>query len=191
MQDVEIPAICDINVANLNHAQALVEQSGRKRPEGYSLGEEDFRRLVLRDDLDAVIIATPWKWHTPISVAAMKAGKYVGVEVPAALTVAECWELVKTSESTPMPCEVVHCHCAHTHNCVDHWFFTDEGQMRWSGEYLVTHNGSHYTTHALGPVLSWMDINCGDRFASLTSVATRSLGINHQLARNSRPGIPT
>jgi len=51
-----------------------------------------------------VIIATPWLWHTPMAVAAMRAGKAVGVEVPAAVTVEQCWDLVNTSEQTGMAC---------------------------------------------------------------------------------------
>src|SRR5215471_2015629 len=78
---VEIPAICDINESNLARAQGLVENAARTRPEGYARGVEDFRRLVTRDDLDAVITATPWQWHTPVCVAAMKAGKYAASEV--------------------------------------------------------------------------------------------------------------
>jgi predicted dehydrogenase len=70
----------------LQHAQAIVEKTGRKRPEGYASGPEDYRRLVVREDLDAVITATPWELHTPIAVAAMKAGKYAATEVPAAIT---------------------------------------------------------------------------------------------------------
>ena len=93
---VEIPAICDINEQHLQTAQDLVEKSGRKRPEGYSSGVEDYLRLIARDDLDAVMTATPWQLHTPIAVAAMKAGKYAATEVPAAITLEECWELVNT-----------------------------------------------------------------------------------------------
>src|SRR6185369_6392172 len=101
---VEIPAICDINEQHLQTARDLVEKSGRKRPEGYSTGIEDYLRLIARDDLDAVMTATPWQLHTPIAVAAMKAGKYAATEVPAAITVEQCWELVNTSEQTGMPC---------------------------------------------------------------------------------------
>jgi predicted dehydrogenase len=101
---VEVPALCDINEANLSRAQGIVQKAGKKAAEGYSRGIQDYRRMVERPDLDAVINATPWEWHTPIAVAAMKAGKYVGVEVPAAVTVDECWELVETSEKTGVPC---------------------------------------------------------------------------------------
>jgi hypothetical protein len=79
--------------------------------------------------------------------------------------------------------EIVHCHCAHSHNCIDHWFFDPEGNMRWSGKYLLRRNADQYPTHSLGPVISWMDINCGDYFATVASTATRSIGINHYFAK--------
>src|SRR5512139_1332084 len=101
---VTVPALCDINEANLARAQNIVGKTGSERPEGYSSGPEDFRRLVARDDLDAVINATPWELHASVSVAAMKAGKYAGTEVPAATTLEQCWELVNTSEKTGIPC---------------------------------------------------------------------------------------
>jgi predicted dehydrogenase len=210
---VEVPALCDISRANLDRAQSIVETACGKRPEGYSKDEEVYRRLVERDDLDAVIIATPWNWHTTMALATMKAGKYAGVEVPAAITLDECWQLVDTSEQTGVPCmmlenwsfrrdnlavlnmiragllgEIIHCHCAHSHNCVDHWFFDQQGNMRWGGEFLIRRNADQYPTHGLGPVLSWMDINCGDAFAYLTSTATRERGITGQLRRKLPPG---
>jgi predicted dehydrogenase len=204
---VEVPAICDINPPAALNAQRMVANSGRKNPETYIQGEEDFRRLMDRGDLDAVIVATPWEWHTPMAVYAMKAGKYVGVEVPCAITLDECWQLVKTSETTGVPCmmlenwsfrrdnlavlkmirqglfgEIVHCHCAHSHNCM-HWYFDASGRPRWSGNHLLRRNADQYPTHSLGPVLSWMDINCGDRFDYVVSMASRSLGIKDQLER--------
>src|SRR5262249_8200068 len=100
---VEIPAICDINEDHLKSAQDIVEKRGRNRPEGYSRGNEDYRRMIAREDLDAIMTATPWELHTPIAVATMKAGKYAAIEVPAAITVEQCWELVNTSEQTGMP----------------------------------------------------------------------------------------
>jgi predicted dehydrogenase len=192
-----------------------VEKAGQKRPEGYGRDVEDYQRLVYRDDLDAVLIATYWEWHTPMAACAMRSGKYVAVEVPAALTVEECWELVNTQEETGVPCmmlenwsfrrdnlavlkmiraglfgDIVHCHCAHSHNCIDHWFFDPQGNMRWGGEYLVKHNASQYTTHALGPVFSWMDIGCGDYFDKVVSFANRSLGINHYFTTKFGPNHP-
>lgn len=75
--------------------------------------------------------------------------------------------------------EIVHCHCAHSHDCIDHWFFDARtGKDKWPAKYLLEHNRDQYPTHQLGPVLSWMDINCGDAFDTLTSTATGSFGIN-------------
>ena len=62
--------------------------------------------------------------------------------------------------------------------------------MRWGGEYLVKHNASQYTTHALGPVFGWMDIGCGDYFDKVVSFANRSLGINHYFATKFGPNHP-
>ncbi len=106
-QDVEVNALCDIRPEAVEGAAGMVTESGADAPTGYTNGEEDFRNLVIRDDLDAVIIATPWLWHTPVAVAAMRAGKAVGVEVPAAVTLQECWDLVNTSEDTGIPCMIL------------------------------------------------------------------------------------
>jgi hypothetical protein len=110
MPDVQISAISDISDTALSRALNLVEESGRKRPEGYS-GANDYLNLVTRDDIDAVVIATPWLLHTPMCVAAMKAGKHVAPEVWGASTVDECWELVRTAEETGMQCMMLENHC--------------------------------------------------------------------------------
>ena len=82
MKGVEVPAVCDINPAAAANARQMVVHSGCKEPELYTQGDENFRRLMARDDLDAAVIATPWEWHTPMAVCAMQHGKYAAVEVP-------------------------------------------------------------------------------------------------------------
>jgi Oxidoreductase family, NAD-binding Rossmann fold len=104
LENVTVPAVADIDDGHIARAAALIKERFGTAPALYQDGPEDFRRLVARTDLDAVIIACPFDWHTPMAVAAMKAGKFVGVEVPAAQTIEECWELVRTSESTGMWC---------------------------------------------------------------------------------------
>jgi predicted dehydrogenase len=140
-EDCEVKAVCDVKPERVERARNMVKEVHGKTPRGFSDGEEDYLKLVERDDMDAVIIATPWLWHTPISVAAMQHGKWVGTEVPAAVTVEECWDLVNTSEETGMPCmimenvcfrrdvmavlnmvrqgmfgELMHCHCGYQHD---------------------------------------------------------------------------
>jgi predicted dehydrogenase len=104
---VEVPALCDINEAHLGRAMDVVEKSGRRRPEGYSRGPEDYLRLLARHDLDAVVNVGPWELHAPMSVATMRAGKYAATEVPAAVTLQQCWDLVEASEATGIPCMIL------------------------------------------------------------------------------------
>ena len=102
--DTEIKAVCDIVPEKAQRAADAVTEAGGKEPKQFTAGEEDYLNLLERDDIDAVIIATPWLWHAPMAIAAMERGKAVGVEVPAATTVQECWDLVETHERTGMPC---------------------------------------------------------------------------------------
>jgi predicted dehydrogenase len=202
-----IPALCDIDAQKVAKAQDLVQTAGQPKPEGYSRGEEDYRRLMERDDLDGLIIATPWEWHAPMAVYGMKSGKYTAVEVPCALTIQECWDLVNTHEQTRVPFmmlentsfdrhglavlnmiragllgEIMHSHCAHDHN-VMYWYLDDKGYPRWSGNWLLKRNADQYPTHSLGPVMQWMNITRGDNFVYLTSTATRQRGISEQISR--------
>ncbi|MHC4702867.1 MAG: Gfo/Idh/MocA family protein, partial [Planctomycetota bacterium] len=180
MEGVEIRALCDLRPERVTAAQNAVVKAGGRKPEGYAEDEYTFRKMMDRDDLDAVIIATYWQWHAPMAVYAMKAGKYAAVEVPAGYTLEECWDLVNTHEQTGVPCmmlenwsfrrdnlavlnmirkgllgEIVHCHCAHSHDCIDHWFFDRKtGADRWPAKYLLEHNRDQYPTHQMGPVIS-------------------------------------
>jgi hypothetical protein len=174
---VQIPAICDINEENLARAQSFVEKAGHARPEGYARGFEDLAHGA-REDLDAVITATPWEWHTPVCVATMKAGKYAATEVPAAFTVQECWELVNTSEQTGMPCMILENVCYYR-NVI-------EVARRAFGETQrkSVSDASHRA------IAWWLDINRGDRFTYLVSMSSNSRGINHYVAERFGAGHP-
>src|SRR5947209_6604612 len=91
--DIPVSALCDIVPEKAQHAQSLVEKAGQKSPELYTKGDHAFEDLVARDDLNLVVIATPWEWHVPMAVAAMRHGKHVATEVPAATSLEECWHL--------------------------------------------------------------------------------------------------
>ena len=208
MEGIEVNALGDINPDHLARARSIVEKERGKSPEGYSAGLEDFRRLVVRDDLDAVIAATPFEWHTPVSVAAMKAGKYAASEVPAAVTVEECWELVNTSEQTGMPCmmlenvcyfrdmlmilntvrsglfgELIHCGGGYQHDSRAGLFddkgeYSYTGYQQWYTFYIERRNGNLYPTHPIGPIAQCLNIDRGDRFTHLVSMSSKMLGPN-------------
>ena len=105
--DVEIVAICDIDKSMLKMALEKFDETDRNLPKVYSSGEEDYMNLLEKENLDGVIIATPWKLHAAMSVASMESGKHVGIEVPAAVTLEECWDLVRTSEKTGKFCMIL------------------------------------------------------------------------------------
>lgn len=106
-EDVEIPVICDIDEQMIGMALSVYDEAERPHPKIYKNGEKDYQNLLQKEDLDGVIIATPWHWHASMAVAAMETGKHVGVEVPAGLTESECWDLVRTSEKTGQFCMIL------------------------------------------------------------------------------------
>ena len=99
-KDVEVAAICDIDPVRLEICQKQITGAGQEKAEEFGKDAYDYRNLLELDKVDAVIISTPWLWHTPMTVDAMKAGKYAGVEVSAATSLAECWDLVNVHEET-------------------------------------------------------------------------------------------
>ena len=105
--DVEISTICDIDDKMIEMTKEIFRKKGRPIPKIYNRDENDYLNLLSNEDLDGVNIATPWRWHYPMAISAMKNNVHVGVEVPAALTVSECWDLVDTSEKTGKLCMIM------------------------------------------------------------------------------------
>ena len=99
-EDVEITALCDTDPERIRLCTGLLEKSGKEKALTFGDHPYSYRDLLALSNVDAVIISTPWDWHTPMAVDAMKAGKYAGLEVSAATTMEECWDLVNTHEAT-------------------------------------------------------------------------------------------
>jgi hypothetical protein len=202
MAGVEIVALCDIREANAARAGEIVRQAGQPAPTLYTRGETDFERLCAEEDLDLIYTATPWEWHTRVCVAAMENGKHAATEVPAAVTLDECWELVETAEKTGLHCfmaenccydrtemlilnmvrqgvlgQLLHAECGYLHD-LRSLLFERDGEALWRLAHVEARNGDLYPTHGLGPVAQWMDINRGNRFTRLVSMGTQSLGLN-------------
>ncbi len=199
--DVSINALCDIVPDKAKHAQSLVEKAGQKAPELYTQDDHAFEKLVARDDINFVIAATPWKWHVPMAVAAMKNGKHVATEVPAAPTLDDCWTLVNTSEETKRHClmlenccygenetmilamvraglfgELLYGEAAYLHDLREE-MFSNAGEGLWRRTIHTERDGNLYPTHGLGPVANYMGINRGDRFDYLVSMSTPARGL--------------
>ncbi|MCC6413445.1 MAG: Gfo/Idh/MocA family oxidoreductase [Saprospiraceae bacterium] len=98
--DCEIVAIADPEPRMVADALKMIAEKGRKKPDVYDKGMHDYKRLLEDKNIDAVVIASPWEWHTEQCVAAMQAGKYTGTEVCGGFSLDECWQLVNTHEAT-------------------------------------------------------------------------------------------
>lgn len=199
--DTEVRALCDTVAEKAQHAQSLVTQAGQTSPELYTQGDHAYEQLIARDDLDLVVIATPWRWHTAMAVDAMRHGKHVAVEVPAATTVDECWQLVNTSEQTRRHCimlenccygenetlilnmvraglfgDLLYGEAAYIHDLRSE-LFSNAGEGLWRRTVHTQRDGNLYPTHGLGPVANYMGINRGDRFDYLVSMSTPARGL--------------
>ena len=188
--DVAITAICDPNSEAISRASSLVKQVGRKVPAFYNLGNEAFREMFKRDDIDGVVIATPTTWQVPIALAAMQAGKYAAIEAPAATTLQEAWDLVDAFEQTGSPCMFLAPVCYRRDvlailNMVRQGVFGRMTYAHCGYQHKLDQRSAErisavYPMHGLGPVAHWFDINRGNRFIQLTSLTTKSRGLLQQ-----------
>jgi hypothetical protein len=198
-----VSALCDIRPERVDLAKKVITEKGFPEPRSYTKGDRDFVRLCENEDVDLVYNATPWRWHTPICLAAMKNGKHTATEVNAAVTIDECWKLVETSEKTRKHCimmenccydatelmilnmvrkgllgEILHAEGGYLHELRWHKFDENYYQGMWRLDHSIKRNGNLYPTHGLGPLAQCMDINRGDAFDYLVSMSCNSRGLN-------------
>lgn len=222
-KDIEITAICDIDPKRIDLCLDLIKKAGYKKPKTFGKNELDYRNLLNEQDIDAVIISTPWLWHTRMAVDTMKAGKYTGLEVSAANTLEECWDLVNTHEATGSHLmilenvcyrrdimavlnmvkqdvfgELVHFRCGYQHDLrfvklndgktpygkgVE---FGEKGisESKWRTQHSVLRNADVYPTHGIGPIATMCDINRGNRLKSITSTASKAIGLHNYIVKH-------
>ncbi|TDK41886.1 Gfo/Idh/MocA family protein [Algoriphagus formosus] len=196
IEGVEIKALCDLIPERAEKAKKSLEGTGHN-PELYSGNAYSWKKMCDRPDLDLIYIATPWEWHTPMAVYAMEAGKHAAVEVPAARTLDECWQLVETSERTKKHCmqlenccydffelmtlkmaregffgEVLHVEGAYIHDLLWLNFDKDTGYQNMWRLRENYRNGNLYPTHGLGPICQILNVNRGDQMDYLTSLSS-------------------
>ncbi len=201
MDDVEITAVCDKHEDRMENGRKLCEERYGKPV----FGSTDWHDVINREDgAEAVMIATYWNDHVKIAIAAMKVGKYAAFEVGPAQSIRQCWDLVRTYEETGVPCmlmenccynreemtvlnmikkglfgELIHCQGGYQHDLrgVANRMPTDH-ERAW---HYLHRNAELYPTHELGPIMTYLDINRGNRLMSLTSTASKSRGLNKYL----------
>lgn len=201
--DVRISAVSDVYEEYIEKAKKITEKQPVKPI--FFTGKEDWRKVCEMEEVDLVYISTPWELHTEMVTYAMRKGKHVAVEVPLAMTVADCWEIVKTAEETQRHCmmlenacydsfelmtiemakrgdfgEIVHGEGAYIHDLRRLNFQqNDRDTLRgeWRMKYSQTHNGNPYPTHGIAPICQAMNILRGDNLVKLVSMSSLSIGM--------------
>ncbi|MEX2368961.1 MAG: Gfo/Idh/MocA family oxidoreductase, partial [Candidatus Paceibacterota bacterium] len=110
IEGVDIKAVCDLVPERVNDGIESLQNTPHN-PDGYSGGENEWKKLCDREDIDLVYICTPWHLHTLQAVYAMESDKHAATEIPAAQTLEECWKLVETSERTRKHCMMLENAC--------------------------------------------------------------------------------
>lgn len=203
IEGVEITALCDQYEDRVEAAQQTVLKKGLPRAKGYSGSKEAWKFLCESPDIDLVYICTPWAWHAQMANYAMECGKHVAVEVPAGVTIDECWQLVETSERTRKHCmmlenccydffelltlnlarigffgEIIHGEGSYIHynlpGYIDKNYYAEMWRLNEE-----TRNGNIYPTHGLGPICQIMDINRGDRMKYMVSMQSDDFIMSH------------
>ncbi|GLX78562.1 alpha-N-acetylgalactosaminidase [Thalassotalea insulae] len=201
LEGVEIKAICDTYEEMLDQSIDYVVKQGMQKPTRYTGSDLAYKDMLSRQDIDIVIISTPWRWHTPMAIDTMESGKHAFVEVPVATSIEECWQLVDTAERTQKHCmmmenvnygrdelmvlnmvrqglfgELLHGEAAYIHELRWQMKEIEHSTGSWRTEWHTKRNGNLYPTHGLGPIAQYMNINRGDRFDYLTSMSSPALG---------------
>lgn len=111
---VQVVALCDYE------EKRAVKQNGRLRKNGLApaavyYGEKGYEALCKRPDIDLVYIATDWEHHAIVAKCALENGKNVADEVPSAMNLQECWDLINLAEQKQLNCMILE-------NCCYDWF---------------------------------------------------------------------
>ena len=205
MEGIAVKAVCDKYDDRQQSARKLVEEKAGNIP----FSTADFQDVLAMDEVEAVVVSASWADHMHVAIAAMKAGKYAGVEVGGAYSIDECWELVRTYEDTKIPCmllenccygreelmvlnmvkkgimgDVVHCEGGYRHDLRDEITYGRENRHYRLVNYM-NRNCDNYPTHELGPIAKILDINRGNRMLSLVSMDSKARGLN-EFIRNAK-----
>ncbi|MCX5756157.1 MAG: Gfo/Idh/MocA family oxidoreductase [Gemmatimonadetes bacterium] len=201
IEGVKIVAVCDVVPEKAARAVKMCTDRGQPAPAVYTDGDHAFEKLVARDDIDFVYTATPWEWHVPVMLAALKNGKHCGSECPIGTTLKDLWALVDASEKARRHClqlencnygetemlvnrlvhegifgEVIHAEAAYLHD-LRKILFEDRDEGLWRRAWHTRSNSNLYPTHGLGPVSWYLDINAGDRYDYMVSAGGQHRGL--------------
>ena len=204
MPDVEVSAVCDVYEDRVQQGRELVRKYRNYLPDG----ETDYKKVIARDDVDAIFVFSSWETHLQICIESMYAGKRVATEVAGANSLEECWRLVNAYEETGVECmllenccygkeemtllnmvrqgifgTVVHCEGGYEHDLRDEIGLGDVNR-HYRQRHFLHRNGELYPTHELGPIAKYLNINRGNRMISLVSMSSKAAGLHEWLSEH-------
>jgi predicted dehydrogenase len=210
----EIVAMSDLKEGNVSQAIDKLYAVQKRKPDTYTKNENSWKELAQRDDIDLILICTPWELHTPMAVYGMQQGKHVASEVPIAYTLDDCYKLIQTSEETKRHCmmienccyndeelfvlnmiqegvfgDLTHAEGAYIHDLRKHMLDDEYYQGQWRVKHHEIRNGNFYTTHGIGPISNYLNIGHGDNFSILTSMSSREKSLSDAAKRLNSPHI--
>ncbi|MBM3844150.1 MAG: Gfo/Idh/MocA family oxidoreductase [Verrucomicrobia bacterium] len=202
IEGAQITALADLKPEAITQALKAIK-THNPNPATYAGGEHEWKKLCERSDVDLVYICTPWALHTPQAVYAMEQGKHAASELPVALTIAQCWQLVETSERTRKHCIILGNQCFGafelvTLNMARQGFFGDlvhgdgaynrdltplkfRKDKTWFLERDIDRLGALYNIHGIGPIAQKMEINCGDSMEYLSAVTSNDFTMDRKV----------
>lgn len=124
---VQIVALCDYVPERAEACQKYLQKAGLAPAAIYS-GEKGYEELCERSDIDLVYVATDWDHHVPVAKCALENGKHTAIEVPSAMNLQECWDLINLSEKNRK-------HCMILENCCYDWFEMNTLNMAQHGVF--------------------------------------------------------
>jgi predicted dehydrogenase len=124
---VKVVALCDYEPARAEYCQQYLKKAGLAPATIYS-GEKGYEEVCKRSDVDLVYVATDWDHHFPVAKCALENGKHTAIEVPSAMNLEQCWELINLSEKTRK-------HCMILENCCYDWFELNTLNMAQHGVF--------------------------------------------------------
>ena len=206
--DAEIIALCDLSEKNVNKANDNLSKWQKTKAKLYSGSKDEWKKVAQRDDIDLLLIATPWELHTPMCIYGMNHNKHVACEVPIAYTLTDCWNLIEVAEKTKKHCimlenccyneeelfvlnmiengvfgDITHTEGAYLHDLRAHMLSSEYYQDQWRLKHHIERDGNFYTTHGLGPISFYLNIGRGDTFSHLTSMSSRELNLSDTAKR--------
>jgi len=200
----QIMALSDLKEDKVNKNNDYLKSIQQEEASLYFGNEQEWKKLVQRDDIDLLIIATPWNYHAEMSVYGMEQGKHVACEQPMAMTLEDCWRLIEVAERTQKHCmymenccfngeelwvlnmidqgvfgDLTHAEGAYIHDLRKHMMHETYYEGQWRIKHHETRNGNFYTGHGLGPVSFYMDIGRGDNYDHLVSMSSLEKSLSY------------